>query len=74
MNTYTPNFVLDGSVLHLFFYYLMNLNIITVKTKVMALSDLTGTISAEWVLFSGNKSKFMFVSFLLGGGGVKLTG
>ncbi|XP_062858868.1 THO complex subunit 5 homolog [Trichomycterus rosablanca] len=40
----------DGSVLHLFFYYLMNLNILTVKTKVSASSDLSGAISAEELL------------------------
>nr|XP_057926881.1 THO complex subunit 5 homolog [Doryrhamphus excisus] len=36
----------DGSVLHLFFYYLMNLNIMTVKAKVSASTDLTTAISA----------------------------
>uniref|UniRef100_A0A8L0DVI2 THO complex subunit 5 homolog n=1 Tax=Oncorhynchus mykiss TaxID=8022 RepID=A0A8L0DVI2_ONCMY len=36
----------DGSVLHLFFYYLMNLNIMTVKAKVSTATDLTGAISA----------------------------
>uniref|UniRef100_A0A8C7Q622 THO complex subunit 5 homolog n=1 Tax=Oncorhynchus mykiss TaxID=8022 RepID=A0A8C7Q622_ONCMY len=36
----------DGSVLHLFNYYLMNLNIMTVKAKVSTATDLTGAISA----------------------------
>ncbi|XP_061585061.1 THO complex subunit 5 homolog [Cololabis saira] len=36
----------DGSMLHLFFYYLMNLNIMTVKTKVSTNTDLTTAISA----------------------------
>ncbi|XP_034547526.1 THO complex subunit 5 homolog [Notolabrus celidotus] len=42
----------DGSVLHLFFYYLMNLNILTVKTKVSTSSDLTTAISAGDLLKS----------------------
>ncbi|KAF7701987.1 hypothetical protein HF521_001270 [Silurus meridionalis] len=40
----------DGSVLHLFFYYLMNLNILTVKAKVSASTDLSGAISAGELL------------------------
>ncbi|MCI4381933.1 hypothetical protein PGIGA_G00257640 [Pangasianodon gigas] len=40
----------DGSVLHLFFYYLMNLNILTVKAKVSASADLSGAISAGELL------------------------
>ncbi|KAG8012068.1 Tuftelin-interacting protein 11 [Nibea albiflora] len=36
----------DGSILHLFFYYLMNLNIMTVKTKVSTSTDLSTAISA----------------------------
>uniref|UniRef100_A0A8C7LN04 THO complex subunit 5 n=1 Tax=Oncorhynchus kisutch TaxID=8019 RepID=A0A8C7LN04_ONCKI len=43
----------DGSVLHLFFYYLMNLNIMTVKAKVSTATDLTGAISAGELLNSG---------------------
>uniref|UniRef100_A0A6Q2Y544 THO complex 5 n=1 Tax=Esox lucius TaxID=8010 RepID=A0A6Q2Y544_ESOLU len=43
---------LDGSVLHLFFYYLMNLNIMTVKAKVSTATDLTGAISAGELLNS----------------------
>uniref|UniRef100_A0A4W5MJX1 THO complex 5 n=1 Tax=Hucho hucho TaxID=62062 RepID=A0A4W5MJX1_9TELE len=42
----------DGSVLHLFFYYLMNLNIMTVKAKVSTSTDLTGAISAGELLNS----------------------
>ncbi|KAK6313250.1 THO complex subunit 5 homolog isoform X1 [Coregonus clupeaformis] len=42
----------DGSVLHLFFYYLMNLNIMTVKAKVSTTTDLTGAISAGELLNS----------------------
>ncbi|KAK1789760.1 hypothetical protein P4O66_015651 [Electrophorus voltai] len=40
----------DGSILHLFFYYLMNLNILTVKVKVSASADLSGAISAGELL------------------------
>uniref|UniRef100_A0A4W5M112 THO complex 5 n=1 Tax=Hucho hucho TaxID=62062 RepID=A0A4W5M112_9TELE len=40
----------DGSVLHLFNYYLMNLNIMTVKAKVSTATDLTGAISAGELL------------------------
>ncbi|XP_006008517.1 THO complex subunit 5 homolog isoform X1 [Latimeria chalumnae] len=36
----------DGSALHLFFYYLMNLNIVTVKTKVTTTSEVSTAISA----------------------------
>lgn len=39
----------DDSVLHLFFYYLMNLNIMTVKTKVSTSTDVSTAISAGWV-------------------------
>ncbi|XP_072565216.1 THO complex subunit 5 homolog isoform X2 [Paramormyrops kingsleyae] len=42
----------DGSVLHLFFYYLMNLNIMTVKAKVSTAADLAGAISAGELLNS----------------------
>lgn len=48
---------LDGSVLHLFNYYLMNLNIMTVKAKVSTATDLTGAISAGYV------SATVFVEF-----------
>ncbi|KAM6931262.1 THO complex subunit 5 homolog [Xenentodon cancila] len=40
----------DGSMLHLFFYYLMNLNIMTVKAKVSTTTDLTTAISAGELL------------------------
>lgn len=40
---------IDGSVLQMFFYYLMNLNIMTIKVKVSTAADLTGAISAGWV-------------------------
>ncbi|KAK6476592.1 THO complex subunit 5-like protein [Huso huso] len=40
----------DGSVLHLFFYYLMNLDIMTVKVKVTAGTELSGAISAGELL------------------------
>lgn len=39
----------DDSILHLFFYYLMNLNIMTVKTKVSTSTDVSTAISAGWV-------------------------
>uniref|UniRef100_A0A667YAM6 THO complex 5 n=1 Tax=Myripristis murdjan TaxID=586833 RepID=A0A667YAM6_9TELE len=42
----------DGSVLHLYFYYLMNLNIMTVKTKVSTSTDLNTAISAGELLNS----------------------
>ena len=41
-----PLSAVDSSVLHLFFYYLMNLNILTVKAKVSTSADLSGAISA----------------------------
>uniref|UniRef100_A0AAQ4S8P4 THO complex 5 n=1 Tax=Gasterosteus aculeatus aculeatus TaxID=481459 RepID=A0AAQ4S8P4_GASAC len=36
----------DGSILHLYFYYLLNLNIMTVKTKVSTSTDINAAISA----------------------------
>ncbi|KAM9810668.1 THO complex subunit 5 homolog [Neosynchiropus ocellatus] len=42
----------EGSVLHLYFYYLMNLNILTVKTKVSASTDLNTAVSAGDLLKS----------------------
>ncbi|XP_061674429.1 THO complex subunit 5 homolog [Syngnathoides biaculeatus] len=36
----------DGSVLNLYFYYLINLNIMTVKAKISSSTDLTTAISA----------------------------
>uniref|UniRef100_A0A3Q3SA22 THO complex 5 n=1 Tax=Mastacembelus armatus TaxID=205130 RepID=A0A3Q3SA22_9TELE len=41
-----------GSILHLYFYYLMNLNIMTVKTKVSTSTDLNTAISAGDLLKS----------------------
>uniref|UniRef100_A0A8C9VPH2 THO complex 5 n=1 Tax=Scleropages formosus TaxID=113540 RepID=A0A8C9VPH2_SCLFO len=40
----------DGNVLHLHFYYLMNLNIMTVKAKVSTATDLVGAVSAGELL------------------------
>ncbi|KAK7934063.1 hypothetical protein WMY93_004959 [Mugilogobius chulae] len=42
----------DGSVLHLYFFYLMNLNIMTVKTKVTTPTDFSTAISAGDLLSS----------------------
>lgn len=42
----------DASVLQLFFYYLMNLNILTVKAKVSTSTDLSSAISAGELLNS----------------------
>uniref|UniRef100_A0A3Q2PBW8 THO complex 5 n=1 Tax=Fundulus heteroclitus TaxID=8078 RepID=A0A3Q2PBW8_FUNHE len=42
----------DGSTLHLYFFYLMNLNILTVKTKVSTSTDLNTAISAGDLLKS----------------------
>lgn len=39
-------FFSDNSVLHLYFYYLMNLNILTVKSKISTSVDLSGAISS----------------------------
>ncbi|XP_068617198.1 THO complex subunit 5 homolog isoform X2 [Brachionichthys hirsutus] len=36
----------DDTVLHLYFYYLMNLNILTVKAKVSTSTDLNAAVSA----------------------------
>ncbi|XP_061624101.1 THO complex subunit 5 homolog isoform X2 [Phyllopteryx taeniolatus] len=36
----------DGSILNLYFYYLINLNVMTVKAKISASTDLTTAISA----------------------------
>lgn len=44
--TAVPLVSTDGSILHLYFYYLMNLNIMTVKTTVSTNTDLTTAISA----------------------------
>lgn len=42
----------DASVLQLYFYYLMNLNILTVKAKVSTSTDLSSAISAGELLNS----------------------
>lgn len=42
----------DGSTLHLYFFYLMSLNILTVKTKVSTSMDLSTAISAGELLKS----------------------
>uniref|UniRef100_A0A3Q3E2P6 THO complex 5 n=1 Tax=Hippocampus comes TaxID=109280 RepID=A0A3Q3E2P6_HIPCM len=42
----------DGSVLSLYFYYLINLNIMTVKAKISASTDLTTAISAGYLVKS----------------------
>lgn len=66
----------DGSILHLFFYYLMNLNILTVKTKVSTSTDLSAAISAgcvcvcveylsPFVSLRGNSNGVFFYSDLL---------
>uniref|UniRef100_A0A673MUL7 THO complex subunit 5 homolog n=1 Tax=Sinocyclocheilus rhinocerous TaxID=307959 RepID=A0A673MUL7_9TELE len=52
----------DGSVLHLFFYYLMNLNILTVKTKVSTTTDLSGAVSAGELLNSESLLNCLYAS------------
>ncbi|RXN38358.1 THO complex subunit 5-like protein [Labeo rohita] len=52
----------DGSILHLFFYYLMNLNILTVKTKVSTTTDLSGAISAGELLNSESLLNCLYAS------------
>uniref|UniRef100_A0A673IB55 THO complex subunit 5 homolog n=1 Tax=Sinocyclocheilus rhinocerous TaxID=307959 RepID=A0A673IB55_9TELE len=52
----------DGSVLHLFFYYLMNLNILTVKTKVSTTTDLSGAVSAGSLLNSESLLNCLYAS------------
>uniref|UniRef100_A0A8B9JDU3 THO complex 5 n=1 Tax=Astyanax mexicanus TaxID=7994 RepID=A0A8B9JDU3_ASTMX len=49
-------------VLHLFFYYLMNLNILTVKTKVSASADLSGAVSAGELLNSESLLNCLYAS------------
>lgn len=43
----------DDSVLHLTFYYLMNLNIMTVKAKVTTATELITPISAGYCCRAG---------------------
>ncbi|XP_031441117.1 THO complex subunit 5 homolog, partial [Clupea harengus] len=52
----------DGSVLHLFFYYLMNLNILTVKAKVSTSSHLTAVVSAGELLNSDTLLNCLYTS------------
>ncbi|XP_020776591.1 THO complex subunit 5 homolog isoform X1 [Boleophthalmus pectinirostris] len=51
----------DGSVLHLYFFYLMNLNIMTVKTKVTTPTDLSTAISAGELLRSDTLLSCLYV-------------
>uniref|UniRef100_A0A8C4HU85 THO complex subunit 5 homolog n=1 Tax=Dicentrarchus labrax TaxID=13489 RepID=A0A8C4HU85_DICLA len=52
----------DGSMLHLYFYYLMNLNIMTVKTKVSTSTDLNTAISAGDLLKSDTLLSCLYTS------------
>uniref|UniRef100_A0A3P8TWX2 THO complex 5 n=1 Tax=Amphiprion percula TaxID=161767 RepID=A0A3P8TWX2_AMPPE len=52
----------DGSILHLLFYYLMNLNILTVKTKVSTTTDLNTAISAGELLKSDTLLSCLYTS------------
>lgn len=54
----------DGSVLHLFFYYLMNLNIMTVKTKVSTSTDHITAISAGDLLKSDTLLNCLYIGDL----------
>uniref|UniRef100_A0A8C2Q4K7 THO complex 5 n=1 Tax=Cyprinus carpio TaxID=7962 RepID=A0A8C2Q4K7_CYPCA len=49
-------------VLHLVFYYLMNLNILTVKTKVSTATDLSGAVSAGELLNSESLLNCLYAS------------
>lgn len=51
----------DSSVLHLYFFYLMNLNIMTVKTKVATSSDVTTAISAGELLRSNTLLSCLYI-------------
>ncbi|XP_029998887.1 THO complex subunit 5 homolog [Sphaeramia orbicularis] len=51
----------DGSILHLYFYYLMNLNIMTVKTKVSTSTDLSTAISAGELLKSDTLLSCLYI-------------
>lgn len=51
----------DGSVLHLYFYYLMSLNIMTVKTKVATSTDVTTAISAGELLRSNTLLSCLYI-------------
>uniref|UniRef100_A0A8C2YVF4 THO complex 5 n=1 Tax=Cyclopterus lumpus TaxID=8103 RepID=A0A8C2YVF4_CYCLU len=52
----------NDSILHLYFYYLMNLNIMTVKTKVSTSTDLTTAISAGDLLKSDTLLSCLYTS------------
>ncbi|TRY97050.1 hypothetical protein DNTS_001458 [Danionella cerebrum] len=52
----------DGNVLHLFFYYLMNLNILTVKSKVSSSIDLSVAVSAGELLNSESLLNCLYAS------------
>lgn len=52
----------DGSILHLFFYYLMNLNIMTVKTTVSTSTDVNTAISAGDLLKSDTLLSCLYTS------------
>lgn len=51
----------DGSVLHLFFYYLMNLNIMTVKTKITTSTEHITAISAGDLLKSDTLLSCLYI-------------
>lgn len=51
----------DSSVLHLYFFYLMNLNIMTVKTKVATSTDVTTAISAGELLRSNTLLSCLYI-------------
>lgn len=52
----------DNSVLHLYFYYLMNLNILTVKIKVSTSVDLSGAISSGELMNSDSLLNCLYAS------------
>uniref|UniRef100_A0A3B5MGE4 THO complex 5 n=1 Tax=Xiphophorus couchianus TaxID=32473 RepID=A0A3B5MGE4_9TELE len=52
----------DGSTLHLYFFYLMNLNILTVKTRVSTSTDLNAAISAGELLKSETLLSCLYTS------------
>ncbi|KAM9394109.1 THO complex subunit 5 homolog [Pholidichthys leucotaenia] len=54
----------DDSMLHLYFYYLMNLNIMTVKSKVSTSTDLNSAISAGELLKSETLLSCLYTSDL----------
>ncbi|KAA0724697.1 THO complex subunit 5 -like protein [Triplophysa tibetana] len=54
----------DNSVLHLYFYYLINLNILTVKSKVSTSVDLSGAISTGDLMNPDNLLNCLYASDL----------